>query len=179
MARRGKPSGHSHHSDVRSIVMAGKNSIAMPSRVTHGMADSPEYRVWCHVLARCGTATDAAYDNYGGRGITVCDRWLTFTNFYADVGPRPSPQHTLERIENDGNYEPGNVRWATRKEQNRNKRNNRLLTFNGRTQCIAAWAEEIGITWAALRARLRLGWSVERALTPGDHRRTPASSATP
>jgi hypothetical protein len=149
---------------------------------THGMTGSPEYRSWCHIIGRCYNETDMGYPSYGGRGITVCERWRTsFANFFADMGPKPDGcRISIERRENDGHYEPGNCYWATPKQQNRNRRNTRLLTFDGRTQCIAAWAEEIGMTWDTLRARLALGWSAERALTePVGHFRASASSATP
>jgi hypothetical protein len=81
-----------------------------------------EYRAWCHMWSRCTNPNVERYPNYGGRGIRVCKRWKRFENFYADVGPRPSERYSIDRIENDGNYEPGNVRWATRSEQRRNRR---------------------------------------------------------
>ena len=93
-----------------------------------------------------------------------CERWESFENFFADMGRRPSAAHTLDRIDNDGNYEPGNCRWATKKQQQRNRRTNRLLTFSGETHCAAEWAERLGIPYATLLARLRK-WPVERALT--------------
>ncbi len=139
---------------------------AAESQRTHGMSHVPGYHVWCKMLARCLNPNTADYERYGERGIGVCDRWQTsFAAFLSDMGPRPSLSHSIDRKDNDGNYEPGNCRWATRTEQNRNKRTNRLLTFNGQTKCIAEWAEEVGIHHDTLRARLNLGWSVERALT--------------
>jgi hypothetical protein len=89
---------------------------------THGRRYCPEYNTWAGMHSRCENPKEAGYKNYGGRGITVCERWRSFENFYADVGDRPSPKHSIDRINNDGNYEPGNVRWATRTEQNRNRR---------------------------------------------------------
>jgi hypothetical protein len=105
------------------------------------------------------------FKNYGGRGIDVCAAWHDdFAAFIADVGPRPSPLHTIERVDNSRGYEPGNVVWATRKQQQRNLRTNRLLTCRGRTQCLAAWVEEVGLKYATVVKRLRSGWSVEDAL---------------
>lgn len=114
---------------------------------------------------RCRNPKYPMYHRYGGRGIVVCERWNDFANFFADMGPRPSPSHTLERINNDGNYEPGNVRWATTAEQNRNTGQNVLLTFGGKTQTMIDWAIELGMKYSTLQSRIWKGWTVERALT--------------
>lgn len=88
----------------------------------HGMTESPEYRSWCHMKQRCLNPNSIRYERWGGRGIKICPQWLnSFETFYADVGERPSPIHSIDRINNDGNYEPGNVRWATHKEQRNNR----------------------------------------------------------
>ena len=94
----------------------------------HGGTGTPEHRAWSNMIERCGTESHQNYANYGGRGITVCDLWLnSFENFLADVGPRPSPQHSIDRYpDNNGNYEPGNVRWATKKQQSQNTRSTKL-----------------------------------------------------
>jgi hypothetical protein len=105
------------------------------------------------------------YPYYGGRGIRVYERWLDFRVFFKDMGPRPSKLHSLERKDNNGNYEPGNCRWATHIEQMRNKRSNRLITFKGRTLPLSAWAESIGVSTKVLWARLHAGWSLAKALT--------------
>ncbi|MGY8988455.1 MAG: hypothetical protein ACKVG7_07840, partial [Flavobacteriales bacterium] len=107
------------------------------------------------------------YDGYGGRGISVCDRWRdSFENFLADMGERPSNEHSIDRKDNDGNYEPDNCRWATKKEQGRNRRSNRILTFNNKTQTLIEWSEELGISSAVIRQRIKAsGWSIEEALT--------------
>ena len=133
---------------------------------THGMARSREYKSWDAMLGRCYRTTDSEYRNYGERGIAVCDRWRnSFEAFLEDMGPRPI-KTTLDRYpDNDGSYEPNNCRWATPTEQGRNTRANRLVEFDGRTQCMSAWAEESGMSIQALYQRLKRGWSIERALT--------------
>lgn len=115
---------------------------------------------------RCYNKKFKFYYNYGGRGIKVCDRWNeSFENFLADMGPCPKDM-TLERKENDGNYCPENCKWASRKEQCRNMRTNRMITFRGETLCSAEWAERLDIKRATIEARLDVyGYSVERALT--------------
>lgn len=125
------------------------------------------YTAWYNMLLRCYDPTANGYNAYGGRGIVVCDRWReSFDVYYADVGPRPTPAHSIDRIDNDGDYVPGNVRWADAKTQARNRRSNRWLTYAGKTQTMAAWAEELGVTIWTLSARLRSGkYSEERALS--------------
>lgn len=125
----------------------------------------PEHKVWRGIWWRCTTKDPDAYRVYGSRGITVCERWKVFHNFYEDMGPRPTPKHTIERRNTNGNYEPSNCYWATQKVQQRNRRNNRHLTLNGETRVLAAWAEETGIARTTIFQRLRAGWSIERALT--------------
>ncbi len=120
------------------------------------------------MIARCTKPEVIGYPNYGGRGVKVCERWLTsFDAFLEDVGPRPSRGHSLDRIDCDGNYEPGNVRWATREEQARNRRDNRMLTAFGRTQCATDWAAEAGVTVQTLLKRIDRGWDAERAIAAG------------
>lgn len=129
---------------------------------------SPEYSCWQGLLARCRYPKHKQYADYGGRGITIADRWVGdrgFENFLADMGARP-PGTTLDRYpDNDGPYAPSNCRWATRTEQARNKRNSHFLTFNGHTATMAEWAERTGFSYSAIMQRIRGGWSVERALT--------------
>lgn len=130
------------------------------------MARSPTYRSWAMMIQRCINKNLKGYSDYGGRGIKVCDRWKeSFTNFLADMGPRPSPEHSIDRIDNDGHYEPGNCRWATDHQQRRNKRTTRLLTLDGKTQCIADWTRDIVVAAGTISQRLSRGWSVERALS--------------
>lgn len=115
---------------------------------------------------RCHNPNSPAFDRYGGRGIRVCERWRdSFANFFTDMGPRPTPKHSLDRIDNSGNYKPENCRWATDVEQAQNMRKNRFLTHDGRTLCASEWARVIGVKPGTLERRLNAGWSVERALT--------------
>jgi len=133
---------------------------------THGMSKTSIYRIWRGMIKRCTDSGIRGYPNYGGRGISVCERWNnSFENFYADMGERPSGKHSIDRINNDGNYEPENCRWATTQEQTRNTRRTRMVTFAGRTQCLQAWADESGISKQTISLRLRTGWTVEDALT--------------
>lgn len=131
-----------------------------------GWSKCREYSIYWGILKRCYDTRCPSYHNYGGRGIRMCDEWRqSFRAFFADIGPRPSAQHTLDRINNDGNYEPGNVRWATRREQAFNRRNTILLTLAGETKNLAEWSAITGLTPATIRGRLTIGWSHEDALT--------------
>jgi hypothetical protein len=131
--------------------------------VTHGATGTPEYRTWLGIRARC---SDASNHNYGGRGIRVCARWQeSFEAFLEDMGRRPSDEHSIDRIETNGNYEPGNCRWATAQEQSRNMRVNVMVTHNGETLCVAEWAERYGISCSMLNSRLRAGWDFEKAVS--------------
>lgn len=145
----------------------------------HGMKHSPEYRSWRAMIQRCTGPNHQAYDRYGGRGITVHPTWLTsFTQFFRDVGPRPA-DCSLDRIDNNGNYEPGNVRWATRKEQARNRKKNTLLTINGRTQCLQAWADEAGLDKNCLIGRVKTGRPEQELLAPVGSLRNVANRRRP
>lgn len=132
----------------------------------HGMRNTPEYRAWSHMRDRCYRKKDKSYQNYGGRGIIVCDRWRkSFTAFYEDMGKRPTPQHSIDRIDNDGNYEPSNCRWATKQEQADNRRSGYRFTYKGETLSIRQWSVESGIAYDTLRQRLlRYNWPIEKAL---------------
>jgi hypothetical protein len=133
-------------------------------RATHRMSREPIFLQWCSMVARCTKPADKAYAKYGGRGIRVCDRWLAFENFYADMGARPDGM-SLGRIDNNGPYSPENCRWETRTQQNNNRRNNRQVTAFGRTQTIAEWAHETAIPYATLASRISRGWPTEEAMT--------------
>ncbi len=120
---------------------------------------------WWAMIQRCTDKKADNYGRYGGAGVTVCERWRnSFQAFREDMGPKPSMDHSIERIDGTKGYEPGNCRWATRKEQCRNKKNNRNITFQGRTQCVAAWAEELGIHRSTIMHRMNKGLSPEDAL---------------
>lgn len=126
---------------------------------------SVEYNTWRNIRQRCRNPKQKKFAYYGSRGIAVCERWDKFENFLADMGRRPPWKHTLDRIDPNKGYEPGNCRWATWTEQQNNKRNSRTLTLNGRTQTVADWAREIGVNPFTIYSRLDMGWSVDRALT--------------
>lgn len=140
----------------------------------HGMWGTPEYRAWDSMIQRCTNPNSIGFVNYGARGLIVAERWQeSFGAFYEDMGPRPTSKHSLERRNNDMGYHRSNCKWATPKQQNRNNRHNRMLTYNGKTQCLAAWAEELDIKSHTIRQRVdKCGWSVERALA------TPAIALT-
>jgi len=131
--------------------------------------------------SRCYTKSNIGYPYYGGRGITVCDRWLhSFENFLSDMGERPGPEYSLDRINPNGNYRPDNCRWATRETQDNNRRANRFLTWNGKTQTIAQWAKETGISKGTILNRLNWGWPIEDALSwPSERGRVNPHSVKP
>jgi hypothetical protein len=131
---------------------------------SHGQYLNPVYAVWKMMRQRCNNPRHKQYPEYGGRGIRVCARWEVFENFATDMGPRPPGDYSVERVDNDGDYEPQNCVWGTRVQQNNNSRHNRLVAFGGKTQTAAQWAKELGISGDTLRARLSR-MSVERALT--------------
>lgn len=132
---------------------------------THGATYTRAHSAWRMMRARCMYPSVTRYDRYGGRGIKVCDRWQnSFENFLADMGEPPSGM-SLERIDNDGNYEPGNCKWATQTEQCRNRRNSRRLLHEGRDLTVEEWSEVTGIHRRTIMGRIRLGWPVEKVLT--------------
>lgn len=137
--------------------------------VKHGKYKTPEYSIWANIKNRCLNPKDNAFRHYGARGVTVCDRWNeSFDTFYADMGPRPSPKHSIDRIDNDGNYSPENCRWATQIVQHNNKRNTRWVTYRGREITWANVHREFAppdMPYSRFVNRMVLGWTVERALT--------------
>jgi hypothetical protein len=151
-----------------------RNEVNAERLRTHGMSAvdggkaSPEYRAWGNMIQRCHNPNNAAYHNYGGRGIEVCDRWRnSFKAFLEDMGCRPGPGYSIDRIDVNGNYEPGNCRWATAKVQRANQRTRTptLFAFKGQLRTLKEWSRETGIAYATLLMRFRMGWSLERAFT--------------
>lgn len=144
---------------------SAKNKAAV--KTTHGETASAEYRTWCAMKSRCENPNFEAYENYGGRGITVCKAWAnSFEQFLADMGRRPSKDATIDRQDTNGNYEPSNCRWATRLEQANNKRNNHLVEIGGITRTVAQWARTCDLTEAGIRARIRRGISGQELISP-------------
>lgn len=142
-----------------------RNAVCGARARTHGETGTRIYTTWKSMKHRCYNTNNSSYRNYGGRGIRVCDRWLhSFTTFAKDMGPKP-PNHSIERINNNGDYSPNNCRWATAHEQTRNTRRNTKLTFKGETKLLCQWAEETGIHVNTILGRFRMGYSVEDALT--------------
>lgn len=125
-----------------------------------------EYRSWLAMRQRCSNRRTVGWADYGGRGIKVCPRWQqSFAAFLADMGPKPSVKHSIDRKDTNRDYTPENCRWATKLDQARNCRSNRYVTFRGQTMCLSAWAEKTGLSESVIRARLNLGWSVKKTLT--------------
>ncbi len=136
------------------------------ARTVHGKKATPEHGVWATMKARCSNPKVSGYQNYGGRGIKVCERWAgSFLAFLEDMGTRPSPKHSIDRIDKDGNYEPKNCRWATRHEQARNRSDNLVIEHGGERLTLAEWSERTGLKGMTIKNRLHRGWTVEQTLT--------------
>lgn len=162
-ARRGKSCGCKNPTRIKS---------------THGMSKSREHLIWRGMHGRCSCKTSGAYQYYGERGVVVCERWTGedgFVNFLSDMGRCPSQRHSIDRIDVNGNYEPGNCRWATNSEQAANKRDTVLLTANGETLCLTEWARRLGCRQSTIYGRIERGWGVEDAVTrpPKQFKTTP------
>ncbi len=144
-----------------------QGKIIGPKNKKHGMYYSPEWIVWQGIRARCFNPNSPNFKNYGGIGITVCERWRhSFEAFFEDMGTRPSPRHTIDRFPNGkGDYEPGNCRWATDKEQQRNKKNVVFVEFQGERRCLAELCELYGLHKNTVKRRLNKGWTLEAALS--------------
>lgn len=165
---------------VRTLLLTGgttkscgcyRKEIVSNMFATHRKISSRAYRSWGSMKARCFNKFDKWYCRYGGRGITVCKRWMKFENFYLDMGERPLGK-SLDRINNNGNYEPANCRWATKTEQMGNKSNNVIYELNGIKDCVSGWSRRLGIKRETLQSRIVRGWSLIDLLTKkiGEHR---------
>lgn len=159
--------GHSKSCGCLSSELLIKRNI---SNATHGQTingkASHEYYIWSGIKNRCYNINHDYYKYYGGRGIKMCDDWInSFECFYAYIGESPSIKHTIDRINNNGDYESGNIRWATRKEQANNRTNTRIFNYNGGTKTISQLAEIAGICYSTIKNRLNRGWTPERAVT--------------
>jgi len=132
---------------------------------THGLSKTRAYHIWCGMLARCGNPKNPRYSRYGGRGISVCKRWLKFENFLADMGDPPTSHHTLDRKDNDGHYNKRNCRWATQTMQARNTSANRKVRFQGMFIPLVEQCERARLPYKTVHQRLKRGWPVYKALT--------------
>ncbi len=151
-----------HNGDTKSCGCLRTETTSQRTS-SHKATNTAEYRSFSHAKNRCENLNTGAYQHYGKRGIEF--RFNSFEEFYAELGDKPSPKHSLDRIDNDGHYEKGNVRWATQQQQGNNKRNNVLLTIEGVSLSIAAWARASGLQDATLRRRLATGWNLKDAIT--------------
>lgn len=131
---------------------------------THGMSQTDTYHTWENMKARCLNSKNTHYENYGGRGITVCERWMKFENFLEDMGERPENK-TLDRVDNDGNYEPSNCRWATKKQQQSNRKVTRFVSYKGKKRVLSELVDELGLKYNTVNSRIcSLGWTPEEAI---------------
>lgn len=148
-----------------------QREVTFKRSFVHGQIRTSEWYSWVNMIDRCTRPSHIGWADYGGRGIKVHDGWLGkqgFVNFFDYVGPKPTRFHSIDRINNNGNYEPNNVRWATKKEQSRNRRSGRYITFQGRTRLLVEWAEDIGISGTTMHNRLKKH-PLEIALTMPKH----------
>ena len=153
---------------IRRVRSCGclRNEAQVAAARTHGMGHTPTWSSWISMKQRCTREKDPSWPRYGGRGIRVCQRWLdSFEAFFADMGERPSVDHSIDRMDVNGHYEPGNCRWATRTKQGRNKRNNRRFAYAGESLTLAEWGARIGVSRRTMASRLHRGWPLGRTLT--------------
>lgn len=172
---------HLRSGNTKSCGCTRKKKIAERNRKclvkykkTHGKSGSRTYAVWASMVSRCTREKDKSYKHYGGRGIALCDDWHVFSNFLRDMGEAPD-DHTLERVDNDGNYETSNCKWVTSYHQSRNRRNNRIIEHNGQKKCLTDWALDSGIAPSTLHTRLSKGVEFGVAINtkPGELPRYP------
>lgn len=155
---------HGHTKSCGCLHIESAKATAATTQ-THGLTNSPEYRVWSNMRNRCTNRKCKEFKYYGGRGVQVCERWMnSFEAFYEDMGPRPSRKHSIDRINNHGDYEPGNCRWVVQRTQMRNTSQNHVIEHDGRSVCLEEWSELTGLPASAIRKRLKRGWPVKDAL---------------
>lgn len=147
--------------------------LATDTHTKHGSANrgekTPEYKIWAGMNNRINNPKNPAYKHYGGRGLTLAPRWSDFQSFLEDMGLRPSPQHSVDRVDNNLGYSPENCRWATREEQGRNRRNNHLMEYRGESKTVVEWSEASGIPYRTILSRLRLGYTPEEVMNMERH----------
>lgn len=171
--------GTERYVDIRSLVKGVSRSCGClkrelaakqtAERRTHGHSHSLTWASWSGVIQRCTNPNNRSFPDYGAKGLGVCERWRTFANFLADMGERPSRFHSIDRIDNSRGYEPGNCRWATSKEQSRNRRVNRMATIDGVTRCVADWCDHFGIRARDVHRRTHRGMTPEAAIAAALH----------
>ena len=155
---------------IAQDLISGKYISCGCYRVTHGETRSTEHIAWSGMRLRCNNPNDPGYPRYGGRGISVCKRWDSFELFLEDMGRKPAHKDSIDRINNDGDYTPENCRWATHKQQCRNRRSNVFVTYKGESLCVSEWAERFGMNPATLGSRIATGWDIHDAFyTPVAH----------
>lgn len=142
-------------------------------RATHGMAGTPEYQTWNRMWSRCTNPIVERYKNYGGRGIKVCERWLSFESFYEDMGAKPSPRHSIGRIDNNGNYCPENCRWETQEEQKSNTSRTIFIAIDGKKRSLIDVSDDIGVRADCLRQRVRAGMEIDALLSKKHLKKVP------
>lgn len=142
-----------------------RRDVTIKRGTSHGLYYHPLWRTYQNIIARCEAPNHKSFHNYGGRGIGMCPKWRNdFLSFVADMGTKPSPKHSIDRVNNDGNYEPGNCKWKTMKEQSFNRRTNLLITIGEITQPLGMWCRQYGKKYSMVNHRLRKGWEINRAL---------------
>ena len=157
--------GIANASDLRSGHHRSCGCLHRDCMTSHGLSRSPTYKIWTFMVQRCTNPRATGFCYYGGRGITVCARWQSFEAFVADMGEQPGPRWSIDRIDVNGNYEPSNCRWLTMQAQQLNRRNNRRVTLEGRTQTVKEWCDELGINEELFRGRLKIGWTPDRIVS--------------
>lgn len=154
------------YAQKKGVLQSCNSCAATISQTHHGLSKTPEYKIWHGMRQRCNNPSHYAYKDYGGRGITVCERWETFENFYEDMGTRPNPQSSLDRIDNNKGYSKDNCRWADSFTQNRNRRDQNLLTIDGVTKNVNTWAHENGISFTLIKIRMQRGMTGRDLIAP-------------